>query len=598
MPSKPTPNPPHSSPHLVRKEEAISTPKPPQPESTARFRPVAHTREQGPSTKARFERRKSTHQKYSGFHPKPASKPKPKRTASEEQLATTLSEQLQANIQDAATEFSAQIVRTADVLAKNATDAVAGDIQSAAGAISDAVAHTASNIEANVEDTVEQLGADIEGQVAKYLTPRNIEKVAIGIVRNLAHVAVGAQHLIMSSEHPDHQAERNGEEDPLLPGRKRSRMSGDYVHFGHWNDPHSTRHTVYTTRDKVKHVLSSKAGHYSVLALVSLDVAGIIAAFIIALFQCEKRWGNKGWQEALSALEIASLVFSSLFMLELILAIWAFGPTYFHSKFHIVDALVVITGFALDLSLHGGVIEEAASLIVVLRLWRVFKIIEELSLGAQERVEEMEEEIERLKGENLALRRAGLAGKRAGEVWRRELEALRVEREALERMWESEEQSPVVEQVESRSDSKGKGRETEEERDMEVWADASEVEHEENIPEGGDTEYVGDYEDQVEDEVDEGERNEGAEHRHSDAGDAKDQEEIRDSDVSELGEGIISKVSRVFTKAPSGNGDDGEGAVGGGDDDEVGEEDAGEEDAFASVGDEDETGDGDGRKKT
>lgn len=285
-------------------------------------------------------------------------------------------------------------------------------------------------------------------------------------------------------------------------------------------------------------------------------------------------------------------------MLELILAIWAFGPTYFHSKFHIVDALVVITGFALDLSLHGGVIEEAASLIVVLRLWRVFKIIEELSLGAQERVEEMEEEIERLKGENLALRRAGLAGKRAGEVWRRELEALRVERETLERMWESEEQSPVVEQLESRSEGKGKGRETDEQRDMEVWADASEVEHEENIPESGDTEYVGDYEDQVEDEVDEGERNEGAEHRHSDAGDAKDQEEIGDnSDVSEPGEGILSKVSRVFTKAPSGNGDDGE--VGGGaDDDDVGEEDAGEEDAFASVGEGDETGDGDGRKET
>lgn len=94
-------------------------------------------------------------------------------------------------------------------------------------------------------------------------------------------------------------------------------------------------------------------------------------------------------------------------MLELLLSIWAFGPTYFRSKFHIIDALVVIAGFALDLSLHGGVLEEAASLIVILRLWRVFKIIEELSLGAQEQVEEMEVEIEKLRSENLDLRRAG-----------------------------------------------------------------------------------------------------------------------------------------------------------------------------------------------
>jgi hypothetical protein len=60
----------------------------------------------------------------------------------------------------------------------------------------------------------------------------------------------------------------------------------------------------------------------------------------------------------------------------------------------------------LDLSLHGA-IEEAASLIVVLRLWRVFKIIEELSVGAQEQVNEMDVEITRLLGENLALKREG-----------------------------------------------------------------------------------------------------------------------------------------------------------------------------------------------
>lgn len=277
MPSQSTARRPHSSPQLREDAIAISTPKHSQSASPARFRPVAHARirEQGPSTKARFKQRKNLHQNYSGFHPKPARQPK--RTASEEQLATTLSAQLQANIQDATNNFSAQIVRSANVLAENATDAVAGDIQSAVGAISDAVANTASNIEANVEGTVKQLGVDFDAQVAKYLSPRNIEKVAIGIVRNLAHVAVGAQHLIMSSEHPNDQDERDDEGDPLLPARKKPRRTGNYVNYGHWNDPHPKRHAMQTTRDKVKHFLSSKVGHYSVLTLVSLDVAGIIA---------------------------------------------------------------------------------------------------------------------------------------------------------------------------------------------------------------------------------------------------------------------------------------------------------------------------------
>jgi hypothetical protein len=46
---------------------------------------------------------------------------------------------------------------------------------------------------------------------------------------------------------------------------------------------------------------------------------------VINLFKCEKQWGNKGWDEALVALSIVSLVFSSLFMLELLASIWAWG---------------------------------------------------------------------------------------------------------------------------------------------------------------------------------------------------------------------------------------------------------------------------------
>jgi hypothetical protein len=52
-----------------------------------------------------------------------------------------------------------------------------------------------------------------------------------------------------------------------------------------------------------------------------------------------------------------------------------------------------------------GVLEEVGSMVVVLRLWRVFKIIEEFSAGASEQMETMSEIIENLEVENKDLKR-------------------------------------------------------------------------------------------------------------------------------------------------------------------------------------------------
>lgn len=64
---------------------------------------------------------------------------------------------------------------------------------------------------------------------------------------------------------------------------------------------------------------------------------------------------------------------------------------------------MITAAFVLDVVLRG-VDEEAASLIVVLRLWRVFKIIEELSVGAQEQVEDLQDRIHDLEKQNSDLR--------------------------------------------------------------------------------------------------------------------------------------------------------------------------------------------------
>lgn len=76
---------------------------------------------------------------------------------------------------------------------------------------------------------------------------------------------------------------------------------------------------------------------------------------------------------------------------------------YFNSWFHSFDATVIVAGFIVDVVLHG-ILEEVASLVVILRLWRFFKIIEEFSVGAEEQMDGLTLRIEQLEMENCDLK--------------------------------------------------------------------------------------------------------------------------------------------------------------------------------------------------
>ncbi|KAF2707077.1 hypothetical protein K504DRAFT_458533 [Pleomassaria siparia CBS 279.74] len=155
-----------------------------------------------------------------------------------------------------------------------------------------------------------------------------------------------------------------------------------------------------TIRRQVTRFLTSKAAHYLVLLLVSLDVACLFADIVINLLTCGHR--TKPYDDALTGLEYVSLVFSCLFVLELIASVWAFGSSFFRSKFHCFDATIIITSFIFEVALQG-VTEEVFSLIVILRLMRVVKIIDEFSVGAEEQMKDLEDRIEELEKTNAVL---------------------------------------------------------------------------------------------------------------------------------------------------------------------------------------------------
>lgn len=109
------------------------------------------------------------------------------------------------------------------------------------------------------------------------------------------------------------------EQRPLLP-------SDRLAHTRHF-----TSDTAASARRQTKRYLTSKTGHYSVLALVSVDISSIFADLILQLLTCEGRVPAKDGDKASEVLGILSLVFSCLFMVELLASIWAFGWAYvFH----------------------------------------------------------------------------------------------------------------------------------------------------------------------------------------------------------------------------------------------------------------------------
>ncbi|KAI1808188.1 hypothetical protein F4811DRAFT_503377 [Daldinia bambusicola] len=167
--------------------------------------------------------------------------------------------------------------------------------------------------------------------------------------------------------------------------------------------PASWKPACQRARATISRLVNSRAKHWLVLILVVLDVAGILSDIFIALITCEIGVEHDAWvAPTRNGLAIFSLCLSCVFLAELLLSVVADGWRYFSSKLHCFDAFVIVVGFAVDLLEHNTA-EEIASLIVVLRLWRFVKIVDEFSVEASEQSEELRKRVEDLETRNAAL---------------------------------------------------------------------------------------------------------------------------------------------------------------------------------------------------
>lgn len=179
----------------------------------------------------------------------------------------------------------------------------------------------------------------------------------------------------------------------------------------------SSKHQRY--RGRARKWLDSKYQHYLLIGLIAIDVSLIFTDIFISLYTCEEGRNrsestDRRLDRTQEALKIISLVFSCIFLLELLITLWAFGIKRLKSKFACFDAAVIIAGFVLDVVLNG-VNSEVASLVVLLRLFRFVKIVEEMGSTTETRIEGLKEEMETLKRENAKLE-GELADFRMGDL--------------------------------------------------------------------------------------------------------------------------------------------------------------------------------------
>jgi len=180
-------------------------------------------------------------------------------------------------------------------------------------------------------------------------------------------------------------------------------------------------------KERVAQALESNKFHKLVLTLITIDAICVLAdlSYTFLLDDCSPLEEEPRW---LTVLAYISLVITSIFLIEIPLAIYAFGSKFYnpfakgeertvHSGLHLLDAVVILVTFIIEVFLKGRE-RELASLLILFRLWRLIKLISGVAVGVGETSEEdarrvyelqatlreKEAQLEELKNENKSLK--------------------------------------------------------------------------------------------------------------------------------------------------------------------------------------------------
>lgn len=150
-------------------------------------------------------------------------------------------------------------------------------------------------------------------------------------------------------------------------------------------------------RAMLRKLFSSHRFQVIIICLVILDALLVLAELILDLKIIQPDKNNY----AARVFHYMSIAILTFFMLEIFFKLFVFLWEFFHHKFEILDAVVVVVSFILDIVLLFREHEfEALGLLILLRLWRVARIINGIIISVKTR---SERQLLRLKQVNIQL---------------------------------------------------------------------------------------------------------------------------------------------------------------------------------------------------
>ncbi|XP_062999865.1 voltage-gated hydrogen channel 1 [Elgaria multicarinata webbii] len=152
-----------------------------------------------------------------------------------------------------------------------------------------------------------------------------------------------------------------------------------------------------TFREIMKKLFQSHRFQILVVGLVILDAVLVLGELLLDL----KIIHPDKDEIVLKVFHYLSLSILTLFLVEVSFKIFAYRLEFFHHKFEVLDAVVVIVSFVLDIVVvFKEHVFEALGLLILLRLWRVARIINGIILSVKTR---SEQQVSKLKQANLQL---------------------------------------------------------------------------------------------------------------------------------------------------------------------------------------------------
>lgn len=143
--------------------------------------------------------------------------------------------------------------------------------------------------------------------------------------------------------------------------------------------------SAYTFRDALKWLLTAHKFQIAIVCLVILDAIFVLIEILLDLELLVEKVDHIV-PEVFHYLSISVL---SIFLVEIAAKLYAFRLEFFHHKFEVFDALIVIISFIIDvIYISREDIFSAVGLLILLRLWRVARIVNGVILSVKSRAEE------------------------------------------------------------------------------------------------------------------------------------------------------------------------------------------------------------------